>query len=395
MAIVVLDSFIVIFNVTVFIFLTMKHLQKSKTVSIVDRTLLSLSVADVLVGISGILQNSGDAIFSEKAIKNPFVISLKHQITKLSLGVSAFHLVILATERLCAVYKPLVFRYKLKDKHTVLALIFSWVLTCTILVIAVLAEQSSDDNRLDNWVFTILAGMCSLFLAVSYLLIYKTYQRNNRRIHAEPAYSTSFKDTQISVINISNTNGIAINDKDNGNDHIRFLTSDIQTINSNSFSSHRNVKDTNNSQSRNTLNDHTTHSSNRPTIQFSDTLKDPFRMCSSSIFPANVSCKTSNTIIHLENSEVHHGHKLSRRDSKSRKVLYLGISISVAFIVCFLPYMVYGSVVVYNKSLQNTFLVLMAIARINSLINPVIYFWFQYGNLIVRRLDRVLSQVRN
>ena len=389
----VLDSFIIMLNLIICIILTKKHCQKSTTVNLMDRSILSLSIADILVGITGIVYENRDEIPSPEVLKINLIGKLPHHMLKLTLVISAFHLVIIATERLLAIYKPIIFRFKLKDCHAIYVLIMSWVLATLMYGIAAYLGQNFN-NRADNWVFGALAGVCSIFLVVSYTSMYRTLRINNRRISVKPVFvmfskygPSSFQKTGNSVnCSTSCSSGIV-----NGN----IITT------KNSISSVKNTASRVGVKPVVVRFSEHCFSSNQTT---GNTVSCSIGCCSgnnNNITNNNSNSAVKNTSLKKEstnmfnyrrgeeNAQLYH-EKSCSQVGKQKKVFYLGMSISFAFIVCFLPYMIYGSVYKYHESRKTAFRNVTALSRANSLLNSLIYIWFEYGHKVIRKLKRRL-----
>ena len=318
-----LDTSIVVLNVIAIIVLARKHFKKSEEVSFTDRTLLSLSVADLVVGGYGLFYSRIYDIFSPETIKKyAFITKYNHQLFKVTLAISAFHLSLLAIERLLSVYKPLLYRYSMRKRHAITAIILAWLASILTVFVAVEVGINITDNRADNWLFAIVIGSCTIFVVVSYCLIYTIIRRKHRNLRAVQEGTNKSKATQAQ----EETTPIN-NEASNQENSINI----------------KNIKD--NEQNNNTDN---------------NGIKDK---------------KTKK----VENRQS------SLKARKEKNVLYLGICISLAFVVCFMPYIFLGAVFVYTRQLHNTFLTVIAIARANSLINPLILFWFHYGLPFLRR----------
>ena len=423
MAYEVLDSFIIILNLIICVILTRKHCQKSTTVKLMDRSILSLSFADILVGVTGIIYEKMDDIPSLEVLKIDLIGGLHHHMLKLTLVISAFHLVIIATERLLALYKPIIFRFKLKDSHTIFVLIISWVLATLIYGIAAYLGENFD-NRADNWVFGALAGVCSIFLVVSYTSMYRTLRMSNRKVTVKPVVvmlskhgissvqetgstvspsiscsSGKVKGNIITTNNNINSVKNTISEKGNtnifseGNAHqVYDETSYLQEGRDKKVTPHINsVKNTiSEKENTNIFSEGNAHQvyDEKSYLQEGRDKKVTSHINS---VKSNISEKENTNIFSEGNAHQVYDEKSYLQEGRDKKVFYLGMSISFAFIVCFSPYMIYASVYKYHSSRKIAFVNVMALSRANSLINPLIYIWFQYGYKIIKMLKRKLQ----
>ena len=484
-----LDILIVFINLTELLFLVRKHVRKTKNLTPTDRTLVSLCLADILVGVSGIIFDLRRQLFFPKSTASTIVQFIYVFVLQYSVISSLLNLGLITVERMVSVSRPIAYRMIFTPTRVVLMITAIWILTFSITPAIVWASLRFY-LKLDNYLVAVLTVACSVLLIIGYIKTYLTLRKSRLRLLQLRNMGSSFTDSantskkhiwrtrifrspRISSTTVEDTSGSRESSSypsdvskqfevhpDEATDicegktgkeienleeaprqatrstDLRYLivkecstTSPEDDVSPNkkyiskvaSVQFGKESASKNGNQGEETLNGihveskdkehlgrtisigksgisitaaksntgHTSEGNGSSFIKKDQNVSqngavnkelEESGICDASKGKSEAKSKQNKpdiarkTKLWVQNSVIDRQNEF--RLKQEREFLFLGMNISVAFIVCFIPYAIYSAIFDYTAKRAKQFLVFYILARCNSLINPLVYLVF-------------------
>ena len=174
----ILDLLIELANIIELAILIKRHKRNSNFVSPTDRTLVSLCVADILVGASGIIFHWRRQIWPGKSNVFRYMHVL---IIEFSVISSLLNVGLITIERIICVLKPMAYKVIFTSRLVISIIIAIWILNLTV-VPAIVFTSFIVNRQLDNYFIAVLVVACFLLLVTGYTKIYLKLRRSRLRL---------------------------------------------------------------------------------------------------------------------------------------------------------------------------------------------------------------------
>ena len=419
----VLDIAILLFNIIELIILLKKHCQAYVDLSPVERTMISLSFSDLLVGSIGFYHYWRTQI-SKVPIEVPWIRFLNVFAIQFSMVASIMNLSLLSAERLISVSRPTQYQTIFQRKRVIWLIVGVWTLTVILTSTIVFISSTRLHRQVDNYALLCLTVFCSCALLASYLKGYSVIRqsrinltsRKSNFCSSELIFRKAPEATDGGIQSQGKTLPVVIQGYkcDNSSPNTRSVSTFIDTFNRERAPGHVNDEDENTNSSKllssNTESDNKNsgekfHKENEAAIK-AHTGADMGSTSAVSYNPKvgdGVMVQETSTQryarknLHLDGMNSHNTispeptvleekaidmksdmqvKQIQARIKKERRLLLLGLLISTAFVVSFAPFAVYSSIVTFSRERHSQFIILFALARVNSLINPIVFLAF-------------------
>ena len=357
----ILEILVFVFCIAQLIILVRKHCKKDSHPTTFERTLVSLCLSDLVIAVTGIYQYWRTTELKVEELRNrPFLRFLNVFAMEFSVIASILNLSLLSIERTVSTTRPHHYRDIFSPNKVILMIASAWIINVILTVVMVLVALKIHE-MIDNYILLSLTLCCSVALFASYFKGYLVTRKSRIRTHsyASPGMKNgkpSGRNCKINcvtiqegmkaiTINQTSQNGISVMEvSDKTDNHMRYDSSLI--------------------------------------FKGKDTYENS---------PPESSAAVKKTIKkHLEIQD----QQTKALIKRERRSLMFGIFISLAFMVCYFPLTFYSAIFPFSRARQPQFITLFFFARLNSLINPIVYFAF-FSKLRCKRFSLTPSNPKN